>query len=56
MKAKTPSGNKYLLIFIDDFSRYRFSYLIAEEMLEEFKEVVETLSDKFLRKNGILGK
>lgn len=28
----------------------RFSYLIAEEMLQEFKEVVETLSDKFLRK------
>lgn len=50
MKAKTPSGNKCLLIFIDDFSRYRFPYLIAEEMLEEFKEVIETVSNKFLRK------
>lgn len=42
MKTETPSGNKYILTFIDNFSKNTVTYLNKEksQVLEKFKSYV----------------
>jgi transposase InsO family protein len=49
MQTNSVSGKKYLLTFIDDFSRYAVIYFLREksEVLEKFKEFVQFVKTKF---------
>jgi hypothetical protein len=40
MKTTTPSGNQYILSFVDDFSKFTVIYL-----LQDRSEVAENLKD-----------
>lgn len=47
MRTVTPSGKKYILTFIDDFSRFTFIYLLREKSevkskIQEFVELMKT--------------
>lgn len=52
MQTKTPSGKRYLLTFIDDFSRFTTIYLLKEksEAFQKFKEFHELVQNQFGRK------
>lgn len=52
MQTRTPSGNRYLLTFIDDFSRYTTIYLIKEksETFQKFKEFHQLVQNQFGKK------
>lgn len=52
MQTLSPSGKRYVLTFIDDFSRYTTVYLLAakSETLSRFKEYVEICKTMFGRK------
>ena len=49
MQTITPSGKRYILTFIDDYSRYTFVYLLKEksELFEKLKIFVEMVYNKF---------
>lgn len=49
MKTRTPSGNQYILTFIDDYSRYTFLYLLKHkhEAFEKLQELCEMLQTKY---------
>lgn len=49
MQTTTPSGKRYVLTFIDDFSRFTTIYLLKEksETFQKFKEFYETTANKF---------
>ena len=49
-------NNKYILIFIDDFSRYCVAYFIREksETVEMFKEYIAMVRNKFQRAPAVL--
>lgn len=48
MQTPSPSEKRYVLTFIDDFSRYSVIYLQEKsEVLEKFKEFVETCKTSF---------
>lgn len=51
-KTATPSGKRWLLTFIDDFSRYTTIYLLnnKSEAFEKFKEFKELVQTKFQKK------
>src|SRR6218665_572036 len=52
MKTLTPGKNKYMVIFIDDYSRYTMCYLMQhkDEVADKYKEFVAEVSNKFQRK------
>jgi transposase InsO family protein len=52
MKTLTPGKNKYMVTFIDDFSRYTTCYLIQtkDEVPDKFREFIAEVSNKFQRK------
>ena len=49
MKHTTPSGRRYFLTLIDDYSRYIFVYLLSEksEFFEKMKIYIEMVKNKF---------
>lgn len=49
MQTTSPSGKRYVLTFIDDFSRYTVVYLLKEksEVLAKTKEYVNTCKTSF---------
>lgn len=49
MQTKSPSGKRYILTFIDDFSRYTVIYLLREksEVEDKVKEYIEMAKTKF---------
>lgn len=49
MQTKTASGKRYLLTFIDDFSRYTTIYLIKKksEIFQKFKEFHRLMQNQF---------
>lgn len=52
MQTVTPSGKRYVLTFIDDYSRYTKIYLLRckSEVTEKFKEFVQMCNTFFGRK------
>lgn len=52
MQTLSPSGKRYVLTFIDDYSRYSTVYLLKEksETLSHFKQYVEMCKTMFGRK------
>lgn len=52
MQTKTPSGKRYLLTFIDDFSRFTTIYLLKEksEAFQKFKDFHELVQNEFGRR------
>ena len=56
METKTVGGKRYLATFIDDYSRYTFTYLLEKksEVLQKFKEFVALASNNFGQKLCIL--
>lgn len=56
MQTTSPSGKRYILTFIDDFSRFTMIYLLREksEVKEKFKEYVAMVKNKFSCKPKIL--
>lgn len=56
MQTETPSGKRYILTFIDDFSRYTIIYLLKNkfEVFNKFKEFVEMCITMFGRKPKVL--
>lgn len=56
MQTVTPSGNKYMLTFTDDYSRYTVIYLMAKksDLLEKFKEYVKMVETQYHKKPKIL--
>lgn len=49
MSTATPSGKRYILTFIDDFSRFSTTYLLKEksEVFGKFKEFFEWTKNQF---------
>jgi transposase InsO family protein len=56
MQTNSVSGKRYLLTFIDDFSRYTVTYYLKEksEVLEKFKEFVQFVKTKFNKKPKVI--
>lgn len=56
IQTQTPSGKKYILTLIDDFSRYTFIYLLREksEVKEKIMEFVQLMKTSLNRKSSIL--
>jgi len=56
MKTQTPGKNKYIVTFIDDYSRYTMCYLIQnkDEVADKYREFFAEVSNKFQRKPKIL--
>lgn len=56
MQTETPSGKRYILTFIDDFSRFTIIYLLKNkfEVFSKFKEYVELCITMFGRKPRVL--
>lgn len=52
MQTKTASGYRYMLTFIDDFSRYTKIYLLKEksEVFQKFKEFHQLVQNQFDKK------
>lgn len=51
LTPETPSGNRYFLLLVDDFSRYMWVYMLREkgeafDAFKRFKALVESGSDK----------
>lgn len=49
MQTMSPSGKRYILTFIDDYSKYAVIYLLAHksEVIEKFKEYVQMCRTMF---------
>jgi len=56
MKTLTPGKNRYIVTFIDDYSRYTMCYLIQrkDEVEDKYREFVAGVSNKFQRKPKVL--
>lgn len=56
MQKESPSGKKYILTLIDDFSRFTIIYLLREksEVEEKLREYVLMVSNKFSRKPKVM--
>lgn len=56
MQTMTSSGKKYVLTFIDDYSKFSAVYLIKEkrEVFEKFKQFIELCKTMFNRKPKII--
>ena len=56
MKTSTPSGNRYILTFIDDFSRYTFVYLLRskDEVVDKYKEFINLMKNNFKKNVKVL--
>lgn len=56
MKTQTPGKNKYIVTFIDDYSRYTMCYLMQnkDEVADKYREFFAEVSNKFQRKPKIL--
>ena len=56
MRTTTPGGNKYILTFIDDYSRFTVTYLMKNksEVFDKLKDYVTKVSNKFHRKPLVL--
>lgn len=52
MQTVSPSGKRYMVTFIDDFSRYTVVYLLTHksEVFGKMKEYIEMVKTKFSRK------
>ncbi|KAG5874041.1 hypothetical protein JTB14_021769 [Gonioctena quinquepunctata] len=52
MRTITPGGKKYILTFIDDFSRYSTIYLLSRrsEVFDKLREYVRLVQNKFNKK------
>lgn len=49
LQIPTPRGNKYILILIDDYSKYSFIYLLKQksDVCEKIKEFVEMMKTQY---------
>lgn len=56
MRTISQSGKRYVLTFVDDFSRYTVVYLLSQksEVEQKLKEYVEMVKNKFGRKPVII--
>lgn len=56
MKTHTPSGNKYVMNLVDDFSRFTVTYLLRNkwEATERIKEYVRWVENLFGRKPRVI--
>lgn len=56
MHTITPGGKRYVLSFIDDYSKYTTVYLIRskDEVLEKLREFVKLMQNKFHKKPKVL--
>ena len=56
MKNQTPSGKKYFLTFVDDYSRYCVIFLLREksEVFEKFVEYTAMVENQFGKKLKII--
>ena len=56
METQTPGKKRYMVTFIDDYSRYTMCYLIQtkDEVVNKCREFVAEVSNKFQRKPKIL--
>lgn len=56
MQTETPSGRKYFVIFIDDYSKYMFIYLLKNksEVFEKIIEFIEKIKTSFQKKPKIM--
>lgn len=52
MRTASPSGKRYVLTFVDNFSRYTVVYLLRQktEVEQKLKEYMEMVKNKFGRK------
>lgn len=56
MQTISPSGKRYMLTFIDDFSRYTVVYLLREksEVEERIREYLAMVTNKFSTKPKVI--
>ena len=56
MKTQTPGKKRYMVTFIDDYSRFTMCYLIQskDEVADKYQEFVAEVSNMFQRKPKIL--
>ena len=56
LNPPTPGGNRYIVTFIDDYSRYTVTYLMqhTKEVLDKLQDYIINTSKKFQRKPLIL--
>lgn len=52
----SPSGNKYIILFVDDYSKYIWSYMLKakDEAFEQFKKFKATVENQYGRKIKVL--